>query len=85
MRQRESHVIAGLRTLVKSRQELATGFSYEFGGTDENLDKLMDFIKTERRCCDFFTFELIVEEDRASLKITGPEGAKAFLEESVGL
>lgn len=85
LQKRKATVIAELKTLVRNKKELSDGYSYEFEGTDDNLDNLNTFIKTERMCCDFFTFQLTVEEDKAVLNITGPKGAKEFLKEEVDL
>lgn len=85
LQQRKVSVIAELKALVLTRKELANGFAYEFNGSDEILDKLNTFIKTERMCCDFFTFQLTIEQNKALLNITGPGRAKEFLNEEVGL
>ena len=84
LQKRKETVIAELKALVVSRKELSTGYSYEFESADGILDKLAEFIKTEKICCDFFTFRLTVENDRTLLDITGPEGSKEFLNEEVG-
>ena len=85
LQKRKATVIAELKALVLVRKELSNGFAYEFSGADDILDKLNTFIKTERVCCVFFTFQLTVEADKAFLSITGPEGAKEFLKEEVDL
>jgi hypothetical protein len=85
LQKRKSTVIAHLKALVVERTELQDGYSYKFEAKDEILDKLIDFIKTERMCCDFFRFELTVEENITQLQITGPTGAKEFLKEEVDL
>jgi len=85
LQKRKAIVIADLKRLVLERKELKNGFSYRFEGTDETLDKLNDFIKTERMCCDFFTFQITVEDQTALLNITGPIGAKEFLKGEVDL
>jgi hypothetical protein len=85
LQKRKATVIAELKALVVSRKELTNGYEYEFMGTDEILDKLNSFIKTERMCCDFFTFQLTVDENKALLNITGPQGAKEFIKEEVDL
>jgi translation elongation factor EF-1alpha len=60
--------------------ELAKGFAYKFEASDAMLDWLMDFVKTERQCCDFFDFDMSVSSNNiALLKITGAEGAKDFI------
>lgn len=85
LQQRKATVIAELKVLVKARQQLDNGLGYEFEGSDEVLDKLNTFIKTERMCCDFFTFQLTVQDNKAILNITGPEGAKEFLRQEIDL
>ena len=85
LQKRKATVIAELKALVLSRKELTNGYAYEFNGTDEILDKLNAFIKTERMCCDFFTFQLTIEENKALLNIIGPEGTKEFLKQEVDL
>lgn len=85
LRKRKATVIADLKARVLTKKELEDGFTYEFHSSDEILDKLNDFIKSERLCCEFFVFQLTVREDKAFLNITGPPGAKAFLGEEVGL
>jgi hypothetical protein len=85
LQKRKATVIAELKALVVNRKELTNGYEYEFVGTDDILDKLNSFIKTERMCCDFFTFQLTVEENKALLNITGPQGAKEFIKEEVDL
>jgi hypothetical protein len=85
LQQRKATIISELKGLVKSREELSNGFRYQFHGSDAILDKLNTFIKTERMCCDFFVFQLTVEEHAIMLAITGPDGSKEFLKEEVDL
>lgn len=51
------------------------------------LDELIEFIKTERECCDFFTFNLSITGDKSEawLELTGVEGAKDFVTTELGL
>lgn len=81
LRQRKATVIATLKSLVVEKLEVSNGFKYIFNGSDELLDLLNDFIKTERLCCDFFIFNLYVSntESPVWLELSGPEGAKAFI------
>ena len=85
LQKRKATVIAELKALILHKKDLSNGYRYEFEGTDDNLDRLNTFIKTERMCCDFFAFQLTVEESKALLSITGPEGAKEFLKQEIGL
>lgn len=82
LQQRKATVISSLKRQMLRKEELTDGYRYQFKGTDALLDELLDFIKTERQCCDFFQFSLQVAGDASEtqLSITGPEGAKAFIE-----
>ena len=79
--QRKATVITGLKEQMIEKKELKNGYSYKFVGTDQMVDELTEFIKTERECCDFFTFNLSISGDKSEawLVITGPKGAKDFI------
>ena len=81
IRERKATVIASLKRKILVKKELSNGYSYQFKGTDANIDELTTFVKTERLCCDFFDFSLTVKGDGTSalLTITGPKGAKDFI------
>ena len=65
----------------QEKKELKNGYAYKFEGSDGTVDQLADFIKTERMCCDFFTFNISVSGDKSEawLQIAGPKGAKEFI------
>lgn len=81
LRQRQATVLVSLKKQIVAKKELADGFAYEFPGTDAMLDELLTFVKTERQCCGFFTFQLIMQEETqtAWLEIKGPEGVKDII------
>ena len=80
LQERKRSVISKLKALMLAKTETASGFSYRFHGDDETLDLLNNFIKTERMCCDFFTFKLIVTaEGMAEMELSGPIGTKDFI------
>ncbi len=85
LQERKATVLAELKLLTIERKEMKEGYAFRFEGSDQNLDKLIEFVKTERACCDFFIFNLTIEEGTAWLKITGPEGAKEFMENEMRL
>lgn len=87
LRQRKETVIASLKQQVLEKKALPDGYAYCFAGTDLMLDELNEFIKTERLCCSFFTFQLTIGSDPNAtwLTITGPEGVKAFIETELNL
>src|SRR5690349_7030285 len=85
LQQRKSEVLASLKAKTLRRIELSDGYSYLFASTDENIDELTSFIKTERICCDFFCFTIFVNDDHLWLTITGDSGAKEFIAGELGL
>lgn len=86
LKKRKDEVISQLKTLVIERIELVDGYSYRFDGTDETIDSVTAFIKSERLCCEFFSFKLVVSSERVAwLDITGPDGAKQFIVSELGM
>lgn len=86
LQKRKETVIASLKSKMTEKKELQVGFAFKFSGTDDILDELIEFIKTERECCDFFTFGLSVSGDKSEawLELTGADGAKEFITTELG-
>ena len=85
LRERKATILASLRKLVLEKRELPDGFMYKFPGTDEVIDELTTFIKTERLCCDFFTLTTDGKSQTTTLTLTGPQGAKEFIQTELEL
>lgn len=87
LRERKETVIASLKQQIIEKKELKNGFAFKFLGTDEVLDELTEFIKTERECCNFFTFAISVSGDKSEawLELTGADGAKDFITTELGI
>lgn len=86
LRKRKEEVIAVLKQKVLERKELADGYNYSFDGSDDMLDTIASFIKSERLCCPFFEFKMVVSPNNAiSLEISGPEGVKEFIVNELGM
>ena len=87
LQKRKTEVIAALKAHVLERKEVINGYQYSFDGSDNMLDNLVSFIKLERDCCSFFGFNLSIEnaETNIQLRITGPQGAKDFINAEMGL
>ncbi len=87
LRLRKETVLHSLKGKVLEKKELKNGYAFRFVGTDEILDELITFIKSERECCDFFIFNLSVSGDKSEawLELTGVEGAKDFVIHELGL
>lgn len=84
---RKATVLKSLREQTLEKKELPNGYGFKFSASDAILDELMEFIKTERECCAFFTFNLSVAGDKgeAWLELKGPQGAKDFIVTELGL
>lgn len=87
LQRRKETTIAALKNQVMEKVETDTGFKYKFNGTDQTLDLLNEFIKSERSCCNFFTFQIVVEGSSKFvwLELSGPEGAKDFVKSEMGI
>ena len=79
---RRETTIATLFQQAIARQELDDGYRFCFPGTDEQADELLNFIKFERHCCAFFTFELSFEPNQGNIWfiLRGGDGVKAFIQ-----
>jgi len=84
---RKSTVLAGLKAQILGKDETEDGFRLKFNGTDEMIGVLIEFIKTERQCCDFLSFHLSIGNDTSHLllELSGPKGAKEFMITELGL
>jgi len=87
MQQRKTTVLALLQKNVLEKKEFVDGYAFKFHGGDAMIDTLTSFIKTEKECCDFFTFNLEVRgnENYVWLQLTGPEGTKDFIKTELEL
>lgn len=85
LQKRKAGILTDLRKQVIEKKELADGYAFRFDGSDAMMDKLNEFIKTERQCCDFFTFHVEVSGGDAWLKLTGGEGMKNFIKTELEL
>ena len=79
---RSEEISTSIFSEVQQRTELEDGYEFLFPGTDAMAAKLLQFIKQERECCRFFTFELIFDPNVGPLRLRlrGPEGTKGFIE-----
>jgi N-acetyltransferase len=82
LQQRRETVLQKVRQTVLGVTELVDGYTYKFPASSEVLSELASLIDLERRCCPFLQFCLTVEPNNGSLllEITGPQGAKEFLQ-----
>jgi len=71
---------------VQQVKELTDGYAYRFPESDEWATRLMEFVLAERRCCPFFTFELVFEPNLGStwLHLRGGQDVKEFITSAFG-
>ncbi len=79
---RARELLPGLVARARERADLPTGLRWTFASTDGLLAEIGKVIETERKCCPFMRFMVVVEPDggQVSLEVTGPTGIREFLE-----
>ena len=84
--EREEHFIRieQLFGLAVERRELPDGLAFRFPAA--LLLEVARFVDNERRCCPFlgFAIELPPDEGALTLRLTGPDGVRAFLAAELG-
>lgn len=66
--------------------ELVDGYTVHLRSDAELLGTLARLIELERACCPFFSFQVTVPAGEApvAFSVTGPDGTKALLRETLG-
>jgi len=84
---RRETVLENLKKQMVDKKELSNGYAFKFSGSDKVVDELIDFIKSERVCCDFFTFNLSIAGDKSEawMELTGSSKAKELIKSELGL
>jgi len=87
VQKRKEAVLKSLKAQMIEKKELKDGYAFKFPGTDKVLDELNEFIKNERECCSFFTFNLLINGNKSGvwLELRGEEGSKDFIRTELGL
>lgn len=87
LQKRKATVLESLRKQIIEKKELENGYAFKFNGSDKMIDELTEFAKTERQCCDFFTFNLAITGDTTAVwfEIVGPKEAKEFIKTELEL
>lgn len=75
---RRDRVIHELFQKTIERNELADGLHFKFPSSNAVLAELFEFIRFERNCCKFLSFELVFDpsDGPIHLRLRGREGAK---------
>jgi hypothetical protein len=72
-------------TEARERRTLPDGYAFRFDA--ELFGQVARFVEYERLCCPFLTFAMELSEGGGPLwlRLTGPEGTRAFLEAELRL
>jgi hypothetical protein len=76
-------VIQQLFRRLRETRELDQGFEFIFPGEEPLISDLMEFVRFERNCCRFLSFELRFEPQKGPvhLRILGSPEAKPIIHE----
>ena len=68
------------RHRAEERKDVPSGYAFRF--SPDILEKVERFLSNERRCCPFLSFEIAIASGKSPLwlHVTGPDGAREFLE-----
>ena len=83
-RAREAEV-GNLFQTCQAVAELPDGYTLRFAGDTATFTQLCAFLREERQCCPFFTFELLIAPDLGplSLSLRGSPAVKAFIRDAL--
>jgi len=67
-------------------RELTDGYAFRFSGSNAYAVRLLRFTLEERKCCPFFTFELVFEPNHGPIwvHLRGSEAVKEFVASAWG-
>ena len=77
---RRAELFGDFHSAITKVTELDDGFEVSLDMGQQNRSDLEDLIGYERRCCAFLQFEVLNHDDRLTVRFTGPDGVKAFLQ-----
>ena len=66
----------------KATVETEKGYEFQFSPSTVSIAELADWVVAEGKCCPFLDFHIDLEQEGklACLRLTGPEGTKAFIQ-----
>ena len=83
---RKMTVLSQIKSKILEKKELKDGYSFKFDNSDQTIDMLTDFAKTERHCCNFFNFAININNDGFIwFDLTGPKEAKEMINSELAL
>ena len=81
LKARREGLLSGLLGRADQHEELADGHRLRFASARDTLSLIASAVETERECCRFLRFQIVVEPDGGaiSLELTGPSGTREFV------
>ena len=66
----------------KATVETEKGYEFQYSPATVSIAELADWVVAEGKCCPFLDFHIDLEQEGklACLRLTGPEGTKAFIQ-----
>jgi hypothetical protein len=75
-----------LKAAVVETHEGEQSLRFRLSENDMDLTTLAEWVRLERRCCPFFTFNIEVAGDGPTwLTLSGPAGVKEFIRMEIGV
>src|SRR5579872_1511836 len=81
-RKREAKLLKQFKSVKIATEDLPDGYAFRLPGEGKWIALVAELMVAERECCPFLKFELTAQANMGPLvlRITGPAGAKDFLE-----
>jgi len=82
LNERLAEIKAEIFTSDVHKEELNDGYIFYFDDKGDLADKVLDFLKVEKKCCPFFKFDLSIlpYQGGMALKISGGPQVKSFID-----
>lgn len=80
--ERLNTIRTGLLARVERIEPIPSGYRLQFANSDDLAADVLDFVRFERQCCPFLTFDLRLPELPLPihLELTGPANAQDFIQ-----
>ncbi len=81
LRDRESQLLAQIRSAIVEAEELEEGYAFRLPGERKWIALMAELMASERECCPFLTFELSAQPNHGpiTVRLTGPAETKEFV------
>jgi hypothetical protein len=86
-RARHKQLTIQLKQATLETKELPDGYGFRLDNAKISLTDLVEWISAERKCCNFFDFEIELQRNDGPLwlKLHGKDGVKAFMRQEFGV